>query len=111
MTETFSAIASPTRRRRSLDEATAIVGDWQSSCLTKVTFCRERGIQPSVLQSCILRLAKRNGPSPARQDFIEIHAPESHRALTLEIGAGYRVVGLDVPMAVALISALRIVPR
>jgi len=108
MTETITTIALPARRRRSTEEAIALVGEWRSSGLNKDAFCRERGVLRSSLLSCLQRVATHESRSLAPQGFVEVRPSASAlMCLALEFAGGMRVVGLDVPMAVALVTALR----
>ena len=94
------------RKRRSADEAAALVADWRSSGLTKQAFCRERGLLRSTLVSCLSRV------TAAPAGFVEVRPRrEPVVGVQLEIEGGLRVTGLDVTTAAALIGALRAVSR
>ena len=59
--------------QRTLEEASALVCQWQASGLSKRAWCNERGILPTALNSC-LRRTKRPviAAPPAHQPFIEL---------------------------------------
>lgn len=112
MTESITTISIPARRRRSTEEAIALVGAWRSSGLNKDAFCRERGVLRSSLLSCLQRVATHESRSLVPTGFVEVRpSPSVLPCLALELEGGMRVVGLDVPMAVALVTALRTVSR
>lgn len=107
MNEIGSTSSRPRRPHRSLDEASTLAAAWQSSGLTKESFCRSQGIQRSTLSSCLLRTVGRRPSSVAPAGFVEIRPPAVVDGLVLELGDGLRVVGLDVDCVVALVGALR----
>jgi ABC-type protease/lipase transport system fused ATPase/permease subunit len=106
----------PRRRIRTLAEAHELVAAWKASGLNREAWCRSQGILRSTLQSCQGRVEKR---SPVPAGFIEVKpagvspatpASASASALTLDLGHGLRVVGLDAAAVVELVRALRAVP-
>lgn len=111
MAEISDPTSSPIRVRRSAEEAAALVADWRASGLNKEEFSRQRGILRSALMSCLDRVLARESASPS--GFIEVRPPASTASggLSLEIGAGLRLTGLDVAMAAALVTALMPVRR
>ena len=61
---------------RTLQEASALVSQWQASGLSKRAWCNERGILPSALSSCLERTTRQViAPPPA---FIELQRRPSH---------------------------------
>jgi hypothetical protein len=61
---------------RTLQEASALVSQWQASGLSKRAWCNERGILPSALSSCLERTTRQViAPPPA---FIELQRRASH---------------------------------
>lgn len=108
MVESGFTIPSRQRRRhRSLDEASALVGAWQASGLTKEAFCRSQGIQRSTLSSCLRRTLGCRAVPIAPAGFVEIRPPAVPEGLILEVGGALRVLGLDVDGVVALVAALQ----
>ena len=98
------------RRHRTATQAITLVGSWRSSGQTKAAFCRERGIAPSALLSCLRRVTRYETGSPAPTGFIEVQPLRPESGMSLEIAGGLRVTGLDIQTAAALVTALRAVP-
>lgn len=113
MTEEIKSTETSARRNRTIEEAVALVDAWRTSDLSKDDFCRQRGIVRSSLTSCLQRVEKRESQSSVAAGFVEVRprSSPSCTALTLEIDGAYRVVGMDMPTMIALISALRSMPR
>jgi hypothetical protein len=103
----------PPRRVRTIAEASDLVAAWKGSGLNKEAWCRSQGILRSALQSCLHRV---DGQVRAPVRFIEVRPAAgaaqspaaSPPALTLELGYGLRVVGLDVSGLLQLVQALRV---
>jgi hypothetical protein len=112
MTET-TTLPQSTSRRRSREEASALVSDWRASGLKQAAFCQQRDIPRSALVSCLGRVSRSESSPPAPTGFIEVRrqSPPCAAVMTLEIDGGLRMTGLDVSTAAALITALRSVPQ
>jgi len=111
MTESITTIAvRPPRRHRSAEEAAALVADWQASGQNKEAFCRHRGIVRSTLSSCLLRVTG-GGRASAPAGFVERLPPSDPVGLSLDVGGGMRLIGLDLASAITLVTALRQVRR
>ena len=111
MTEGITAIAArPPRRHRSKEEAAALVADWQASGQNKEAVCRYRGILRSTLSSCWSRVmggGRTSGPA----GFVELRPPSDPVGLSLDVGGGMRLIGLDLASAITLVTALGQVRR
>src|SRR5271170_381746 len=59
--------------QRSLEEARHLASQWQASGLSKQAWCREQGILPSTLQSCMHRTHRTViSTSPVLPTFVEL---------------------------------------
>ena len=64
---------------RTLQEASALVSQWQASGLSKRAWCNEHGILPSALSSYLNRTNRQViAPPPAHPPFIELQRRPSH---------------------------------
>lgn len=103
------------RRHRSLDEARELVARWRASGMGKEPWCRAQGILRSTLQSALVRVEPEPAvvqDSRAGAGFLAVRCREAETlaavaGVTLDLGGGVRVQGLDVAMLAALVRGLR----
>lgn len=67
--------------QRTLEEASALVCQWQASGLSKRAWCNDQGILPTALSSCLHRTKRQViAPPPAHPPFIELQRRPAHAA-------------------------------
>lgn len=96
---------------RTLEEATALVCQWQSSGLSKHAWCTAQGILPTALRSCLHRTQGQvTATPPAPQPFIELHRrlppPAASRLVRLALAGSVATAELTVDDLGALIERL-----
>jgi hypothetical protein len=110
----MNAPAHPGRGRgpqRSLEEARHLASQWQASGLSKQAWCREQGILPSTLQSCMHRTNRAViSTSPALPPFVELQrrpAPAIEaRMIRLSLAGSMATTELTIADLGALIQQL-----
>jgi hypothetical protein len=96
---------------RTLEEAAALVCQWQASGLSKQAWCNAQGILPTALRSCLHRTTGQIIPAPhAHQPFIELQRrpPPSAASsiIRLSLAGSVAVADLTVDDLGALIQRL-----
>jgi hypothetical protein len=97
--------------QRSLDEARHLASQWQASGLSKQAWCREQGILPSTLQSCMTRTNRAViSTTPSIPTFVELQrrpAPALEaRTLRLSLAGSMATAELTIADLGALIHHL-----
>jgi hypothetical protein len=110
MSSTLPALSPEHRHRYTLDEARALVSDWNASGQTPTAWCAQRGIPRTALSSWRRRLAPHSATAQDASPFIEVRridpAP-AVSALRLELGDRISVTGMALDQVVQLVQALR----
>ena len=96
---------------RTLEEAKALVCQWQASGLSKRAWCTAQGILPTALSSCLHRTKRQVIETPpARHPFIEIQRrsppPAASRLVRLALAGSVATAELSVDDLGALIERL-----
>ena len=97
--------------QRTLEEARALVFQWQASDLSKRAWCNEQGILPSALNSCLERTTRQViAPPPAHPAFIELQRrsppPVAARVVRLLLAGSLATAELTIADLGALIQHL-----
>ena len=97
--------------QRTLQEARALVFQWQASGLSKRAWCNEQGILPTALSSCLHRTTRQViAPPPAHPPFIELQRrpphPAAPRVVRLLLAGSLATAELSVADLAALIQRL-----
>ena len=96
---------------RTLQEARALVCQWQASGLSKRAWCNEQGILPTALSSCLHRTTRQViAPPPAHPPFIELQRRPPHpvaaRVVRLSLAGSLATAELTIADLGALIQHL-----
>ena len=96
---------------RTLQEARALVCQWQASGLSKRAWCNEQGILPTALSSCLHRTTRQViAPPLAHPPFIELQRRPPHpvapRVVRLLLAGSLATAELSVADLAALIQRL-----
>lgn len=97
--------------RRSIEEATELVRQWQASGQNQQIWCDAQGILRSALQSCLRRtLRKPASVPPVAQPFVELHrrpaTPSRSPTVRLALAGSRATVELTLEDLGALILCL-----
>jgi hypothetical protein len=96
---------------RTLQEAGALVSQWQASGLSKRAWCNGQGILPSALNSCLHRTKRQViAPPSAHPPFIEVQPRPPHpvaaRVVRLSLAGSLATAELTIADLGALIEHL-----
>lgn len=97
--------------QRTLEEASALVCQWQASGLSKRAWCNDQGILPTALNSCLHRTKRQViAPPPTHPPFIELQRRPPHpvapRVVRLSFAGSLATAELTVADLGALIQHL-----
>ena len=97
--------------QRTLEEASALVSQWQASGLSKRAWCNDQGILPTALSSCLHRTTRQViAPPLAHPPFIELQRRPPHpvapRVVRLSLAGSLATAELTIADLGALIQHL-----